>query len=115
MDHANKQRLAWTNFEAFRSHLPRSWDEDEVSRFHKIVSELEEAYEFDLSSFRISDAEVKPILIGASRIGRSGRRRPNQYSAKKYCDQEVALRKVNGVVFYFQSLQPAPERPKVGF
>jgi hypothetical protein len=115
MDNANKQHLALANFEAFRSHLPNSWDENEVSRFHKIVTELEDAYGLDLSSFRIPDAEMKPVLIGVSRIGRSGQRRPSQYSGKKYCDDRVAQRKVDGIVFYFQNLQPVPERPKVGF
>jgi len=110
-----KQPLTWATFESFRSHLPKSWNQSEVGRFNKIVNDLEDAYAVDLSTFRIEDAEMKPRLIQVSRIGVSGHRRAPVYSDEKYCDEQVARRKIDGIVFYFQNLQPAPERPKVGF
>jgi hypothetical protein len=59
MDSLNKQSLAWARFSALRSHLPLYWDESSVQQFHGVVTDLEEAYELDLSSFRIPDTEMK--------------------------------------------------------
>src|SRR5260221_8020327 len=59
MDSANKQSLALARFQALQSHPPSSGDEGEVSQFHEIVSALEEAFNLDLSSFRIPEAELK--------------------------------------------------------
>jgi hypothetical protein len=115
MGDANKQSLARAGFGAFRSHLPHSWDESAVSQFHESVAALEEAYAVDLSSFKIQDADMKRITVGVSRIGHSGRRRAVQMSNKRYCDEPLALRRVDGIVFYFQNLQPPPERQKLGF
>jgi len=115
MDDANKRSLAWARFEAFRSHLPQSWNANAASQFHETVTALEQAYAVDLSSFRISDSEMKRMIVGVSRSGRSGRRRPPQMSDEPYCDEQVARRKVDGIVFYFQNLQPPPERQKFGF
>jgi hypothetical protein len=84
-------------------------------QFHEIVTALEQAYAVDLSSFRIPDSEMKRMIVGVSRIPRSGRRRPPQMSDERYCDEQVALRKVDGIVFYFQNLQPPAERQKFGF
>jgi hypothetical protein len=111
----DKRPLTWATFQSFLSHLPKLWDKNEVSRFHKIVTDLEEAYSIDLSTFRIEDVEMKPRLIGVSRIGYSGRSRRPEYTDEVYCDEQIARRKVDGVVFYFQNLQPALERAKVGF
>jgi hypothetical protein len=81
---------------------------DAVAQFHEIVTALEEAYAVDLSAFRIPDAEVKPRIVGVSPAPRSGRfpaRR--QMSDRRYCDEQFALRQMEGIVFYFQSLQPS--------
>jgi hypothetical protein len=115
VDDANKQSLALARFEAFRSHLPHSWDEGAVSQFQEIVAALEEAYAVDLSSFRIRDADMKRITVGVSRIGYSGRRGPVQMSKERHCDERVARRQVDGIVFYSKNLQPPPERRKLGF
>jgi hypothetical protein len=48
MDIFNAQNIAWSAFEAFRSHPPSWWDENEVARFNKIVANLEAAYAVDL-------------------------------------------------------------------
>jgi hypothetical protein len=116
MDHTHKQSVAWARFEAWRSHPPHWWDEGAVAQFHGIVAALEEAYGVDLSSFRIPDAEVKPRIVGVSRAPRSGRfPARKEMSDKRYCDEQFALRQMEGIVFYFQSLQPSPEPKKVGF
>jgi hypothetical protein len=107
MNAADRQALVWATFEAFRSHLPKSWDQNEISRFHKMIIDLEEAYSVDLSTFRIEDAEMKPRFLGGARMGYSSRvASAAQYSDKK-CDEQVARRKVDGIVFYLQNLQPA--------
>jgi hypothetical protein len=115
MDDANKQNLSWAQFQALRSHPPSSWDERTVSRFHEIVTALEDAYGVGLSPFRIPDVEMKRNIVGVSRIGYSGRRRSPQLSTERYCDESFARRQMEGIAFYFQNLQPPPERQKIGF
>jgi hypothetical protein len=115
MDYVHVQSLAWAKFEALRSHPPSSWSEGEVAQFHEIIAALEEAYAADLASFRIPKAEMKRRIVGASRRGLSGRQRPPQMSRELYCDEQFVQRQMDGVVRYFQNLEPAPERHNVGF
>jgi hypothetical protein len=116
MDIANKQSLAMAQFQAFRSSPPTLWDEIAVSQFNEVVSVLEEAFEKDLSSFRIPEAELKPRVGSSRRASYSGRfPASKQMSQKRYCDEKFAQRKIDGIVFYFQNLQPTPGRPKIGF
>jgi len=115
MDDGRKHSLAWARFEALRSHPPRLWDETAVVQFHEIVTALEEAYAVDLTSFRVPDAHLKQRVVGVSRIGYSGRRRPPQVSDERYCEERFVQRQIEGIVFYFQNLQPPPDRQKFGF
>ena len=116
MDNIHEQGLAWARFQALRSNQPDRWDETEVARFHDIVTALEGAYGVDLSSFRIAASEVKPMIVAAWRQPRSGRLgRPPQYSSKRYCDEKFVQRQMDGIVLYFQNMQPQSARPKVGF
>lgn len=116
MDDAKKESLAWARFQALRSHPPSSWDEGAVAQFHEIVTALEEAYAVELSSFRIPDAEMKPRIVGVWRASHSGRfPARKQMSDKRYCDEQFVRRQMEGIVFYFQSLQPPPDRQKFGF
>jgi hypothetical protein len=126
MDIANKQSLAWARFQALRSHPPSSGDEGEVSQFHEIVSALEEAFNLDLSSFRIPEAELKQsedesgstAWEDAGRnVGRapySGRAR-KQMSDKRFCDVHFLQRQIDGIALYFQNLRPTPKRQNIGF
>ena len=118
MDIAKKQSLAMAQFQAFQTNPPSFWDESTVSQFNVVVSALEEAYERDLSSFLISEAELKPYedesestsWVDAGRFPAH-----KQMSQKRYCDEKLAQRKIDGIVFNFQNLQPMTERPKIGF
>jgi hypothetical protein len=58
--------MAWAKFEAFRTHLPNSLDEEAVAQFHAIVSLLEEASGEDLAGFRIPENEIKHRVISIS-------------------------------------------------
>jgi hypothetical protein len=103
-------------FQALQTHPPSSGDEGEVSHFHEIVSALEEAYGVDLSSFRIPEAELKQRVVGSRRASYSGRfPARKQMSDKRFCDVHFLQRQIDGIAFYFQNLQPTPERPKIGF
>lgn len=115
MDNTNKQGLSWARFEALRSHPPPSWDEGAVSQFHEIITALEEAYAVDLSSFRVPDTEMKPIVVALSRArpGRYPARR--QMSDRRYCDEQFVRRQMEGIALYLQNLQPPPERQRLGF
>jgi hypothetical protein len=135
MDIANKQSLALATLQAFQTNRPSFWDESAVSQFHEVVSALEEAFETDLSSSRIPEAELKPYedesgntaWVDAGRhVGRFSRTQYSenflarkQMSEKRYCDEKLAQRKLDGLVIYFQNLpatpEPTPERPKIGF
>jgi hypothetical protein len=63
MDIADKQRRALASLLAFQTNPPSFWDENAVSQFNEVVSALGKAFErdeMDLSSFLISEAELKP-------------------------------------------------------
>jgi len=119
MEIANKQSLAWAHFQALRSHPPSSGDEGEVSRFHELVSELEEAFGVDLSSFRIPEAELKQFEdeSGSTAWVDAGRHFPvrKQASSRRFCDVQFLQRQIDGIALYFQNLTPMPERRKIGF
>jgi hypothetical protein len=131
MDIANKQSLAWARFQALRSHPPSSGDEGEVSQFDEIVYALEEAFSVDLTAFRIPEAELKQYedesgstaWVDAGRhVGRLSRApysgpflTGKQISEKRFCDVRFLQRQIDGIAYYFQNLQPTPERPKIGF
>jgi hypothetical protein len=104
---------AWTRLLTLQTHPPAACDEGVVAEFHEIVTALEEAYG-DLSGFRISDAKLQPRLVSTTRIPRSGRFPAGaQVSDKRYCDEQLFRRQVDGLVAY---LQPQPPEPrKVGF
>lgn len=130
METATKQSLAWARFQALLSHPPFSGDEGEVSQFHEIVSALEEAFDVDLSSFRIPEGELKQYedesgstaWVDAGRnIGRTpypahfpaGKR----MSDKRFCDVRFFQRQIDGIALYFQNRRPTPERQNknIGF
>ena len=131
MDIANKQSLAWARFQALRSHPPSSGDEGEVSQFHEIVSALEEAFNLDLSSFLIPEAELKQYEdeSGSTAWEDAGRnvdrfsRAPypgrfparKQMSDKRFCDVQFLHRQIDGIAIYFQHLSSTPERQNIGF
>jgi hypothetical protein len=125
MDIANKQSLAWARFQALLSHPLSSGDESEVSQFHEIVSALEEAFNVDLSSFRIPEAELKQSEdeSGSTAWEDAGRRAPHpgryparkQMSDKRFCDVHFLQRQIDGIALYFQNLRPAPKRQNIGF
>jgi hypothetical protein len=70
----------------------------------------------NLSAFRIPDSEITQKIIAVQRAPRSGRfPGRTQMSEKRYCNEKFARRQVEGIVLYFQNMQPPPERPKFGF
>lgn len=89
-----------------------------MAQFHQIVTALEEAFGEDLSSFRIPDSQMKRRVISAGPVRARPGRRPiggKKMSAKRYCDDSFMRRQIEGIVSYFQNLQPPPGRPKIGF
>lgn len=120
MDPANKQSRAWARFQALLSHRPSSGDEGEVSQFHEIVSALEEAFNEDLSSFRIPEAAMKQFEdeSGSTAWVDAGRGRfpaRKQMSGKRFCDVDFLNRQIDGIALYFQNLRPTPKRQNIGF
>lgn len=118
MDDARKRSLAFAQFDAFRNHPPRAFDEDEVTQFHQIVTALEEASGEDLSSFRIPDSQMKRRVVSVGPVRARPGRPPSggrKMSDKRYCDDSFIRRQIEGIVSYFQNLRPPPERRKIGF
>jgi hypothetical protein len=120
MDIATKQSLAWARFQALLSHPFSSGDEGEVSKFHDIVFALEEAFNVDLSLFRIPEAELKQYEdeSGSTSWVDAGRfPARKQMSQKRYCDVHFLQRQIDGIAIYFQNRRPTPERQNknIGF
>jgi hypothetical protein len=122
MDIATKQSLAWARFQALLSHPLSSAGEGEVSQFHEIVSALEEAFNLDLSLFRIPEAELKQYEDESGSTawedaGRNVGRFParKQMSDKRFCDVHFLKRQIDGIALYFQNLRPTPRRQNIGF
>jgi len=109
-----KLTLDWAKFEAYRSNLPRSFDENEIARHHEILGMLESATGEDLSAFRIPDSEMKPRVVSFSF---AAHRRPGQVnmSKKRYCDSKLVQQQIDGILYYIRSLQPPQDKPKMGF
>jgi hypothetical protein len=114
----NQQAIAWAKFESFRNNLPNgSIDEATVNDFHLLLTDLYGAFGHDLSEFRVPEREMEHEITG---VRRSTRRRPGQvsFSDRRFCDRTVFQRHVDGVVRYFENIQPPeypPEKPKYGF
>jgi hypothetical protein len=83
-DHT-KWNIAIARLAGFVSSLPRSPDEDQVLQYHDIIKLFEEAYEHDLSQFRIGPDRVKPKADNttlASRAARWQTRHPKKSSVE---------------------------------
>jgi hypothetical protein len=118
MNDEQKQNTAWAKFLAFKANPPAIWDERTVSEHHQMIADLEEAFPgHDLSAFRIPDSRLERQVVGARRAPRSGRpmRGLVQWSSERYCDVDYALRQIDGIVRYFENLNPPSEPPKFGF
>jgi hypothetical protein len=100
-----QQSSAWASFQAFKTHLPASWYEDEVSAYNQIVVDFESAYGVDLCKYKIADDEMGFRKTSVSRIGFSGTRRPPQYASKCSCNKKAALRKLEALSLFLQDLK----------
>jgi hypothetical protein len=58
MHNQTKWNIAIIRFAAFCSHMPLAPDEDDISEYHDIIKLFEDAYQHDLSQFRIA---LEPI------------------------------------------------------
>jgi len=117
MDDARKSSLAVSRFEVFRNDPPRWLDDDKVLQFHDIVTALEEASGEDLSALRIPDSQMKQSVSWSPMRTRPGRPPSGgkRMSVKRYCDDNLMRRQLEGIASYFQNLQPPPEPRKIGF
>ena len=106
-----QQAVAWAKFEAFRKNLPREIDEDAVSEFNAVIEGLQTAFGHELSAFRIADGDLKNQIVA---ISPGTRRHPGsaRYSDKRYCDHTKLQRQIDGIIHYFQYLEPLPEAPR---
>jgi hypothetical protein len=118
MDDARKRSLALAKFSAFRNHPPTQFDEEAVAQFHAIVTALEDAFGEDLSSFRIPDSQMEQRVVSVAPVLSRPRRPPSggiRMSKKRFCDDTFMRRQIEGIVSYFQNLQPPSGRQKIGF
>ena len=116
MEMNNEQGIAWAQFQAFRAHLPLYWDENAVAQFHRVIEQLEKSFDISLQSFRIPKTEMKPKVLSVRRAPYSGRSSgESRLSEKLYCSSEVALRHLDGIVYFLEGLQPSPDPRRIGF
>ncbi len=97
--------LARARFEALRQHQPSIWNRAEVTRFHEIVTGLEEAFGIDLGLCRIPETEMRPHLVNMQRAPRSGRfPQLKQYSSEVYCDTRLVQEKIETIFKHLQTV-----------
>ncbi|MGB7434877.1 MAG: hypothetical protein WBR26_10295 [Candidatus Acidiferrum sp.] len=58
MHNQTEWNVAVTQFAAFCSHIPLTPTEDDISEYHGIIKLFEDAYEHDLSQFRIAPDRI---------------------------------------------------------
>ncbi len=111
--------MVWEKLEAKRKFPPTSWDELEVSDYHGILSTLEAASGENLTTFRVTDNELKPRAVSARRRGYSGSPGSVTMGKKRYADTQRMLQRLEAVRSYFINRQapPEPEAPPrlIGF
>ncbi len=106
--------LAWARFDSLRENPPVTWWEDEVEKYHKALTLLEQASGEDLSEFRVADSELHHRVSG-TRQGFSGIPARTTTSPKRLCYDHVMRQKIEGVVKYFEYRQPTPKGKTYGF
>jgi len=123
MDICLKQSRALARFQALQIHPPSSGDEGEVSQFHEIVSALEEAFDENLSAFRIPEDKLKQYedesgstaWVDAGRHGSRFSPAGKQMSERRFCDVRFLQQQIDGIAIYLQNRKPTPKSPKIGF
>jgi len=103
-----KQALA--QLRAFNDNLPRQGDVEEkfVTEYHGILTRIEKETDHNLDDFRIAADEVDHRFMtipgGINPSSYSGRRRPSSIgpSQKRYCDREVFLMRLHGVINFLK-------------
>ena len=88
MEDQKKMRTVAIRLRGFRSHVAGSVTQRIVDEYHSILSEVEEASEQNLASFRISSVLLEPRELSEVRRKRSTDCSP-QFTEKKYCDREL--------------------------
>jgi hypothetical protein len=100
--------LAWARFDSLRENPPLYWNENEVMKYNAILKELEQASGENLSAFQVAENEFKMTTWleadeGAVKV------------EERTCDNQAVHRKMEGVVKYFQYLQPQAKAKTYGF
>jgi hypothetical protein len=102
--------LAWAKFDALYKNLPGAVTESLVRDLHQILDLLEKSTGEDLSSFRIPEEKVQPMLTSFNY--RNGQ---ENYSTTRYCERSYFVTQMDGVRGYFNNLQPPPKQVQFGF
>jgi len=100
-----KWNVGYSMFAGFAANLPRYPDEDDVQRYHEIVTVLEQASGHDLTHFRIVADKLKRRITSMRPGGYSGGPGHATYSDKRYCDSNHFRAQVDGLANYLRSIQ----------
>src|SRR5689334_15360963 len=105
MDNSPAKRLAVAKFMALRNSPLGSWDDNDVSSFHDILSVLQEAFGEDLSAFRIPDERMQPVPAYVQRRPRMGRPVPPiPMTGRRLCSEHFARQQIEGLYSYLQQM-----------
>jgi|SRR5450755_34924 hypothetical protein len=106
--------LAWARFNSLKANPPSQWSEDEVMKYHDILAALERVSGENLLAFRVADSELKQKPVSWTR-GSFRRPATTTMSKNRYCKEQYMRQQMEGVVMYFENLQPAAKTKTIGF
>jgi hypothetical protein len=78
-----------------------------VIRYGDLLSKIENELEWDLSSFRLEDTELKNMPAATTKMV--------VYTPKKYCTREKLVYKIDALLLYISMMAPKSEKAKIGF
>ena len=94
---------ALAHLHSFSENLPRNGDIEEkfVNEYHGILTSIETETSQNLDSFRVKESEVRhheTRHAASTRIGRQFSPAHTTYSQHRYCDREVFLTRLHGLL-----------------
>jgi hypothetical protein len=102
MANSSRQNKAWDEFQAFEENPPSRWDEHDISNFRRIVKQLEEEFDVDLSHCQISDIRVRQRSFSGSSVSSSGTYLNHKQIEEKFCEPETGKRQIECVRLFFE-------------
>jgi len=82
-------------------------------KYHEILAALGRVSGENLSAFRVADSELQARAPSWTRG--TSREPPSLTVHKRYCKDQYMREQMEGVLMYFENLQPAAKPKTIGF